>query len=89
MLMRFLTSLEIPIIAKLRDSQNFVHAAARGVGIYEMPAYLVRKDIEQMDQIIAWLDNWRMRRLDAAATARFEHAPSAEVLTPAAARQNR
>ena len=35
-LMRFLDSLGIPIIAVLRDSQNFVHAAERGVGINEM-----------------------------------------------------
>ena len=89
MLMRFLTSLEIPIVAQLRDSQNFVHAAAHGLGIYEMPEYRVRKDIEQMDSIIAWLDDWRMRRLDAVATTSFEHLPSEELLTPAFARQRR
>ncbi|MGI9261352.1 MAG: ParA family protein, partial [Woeseiaceae bacterium] len=83
MLMRFLTSLEIPIIARLRDSQNFVHAAAQGIGIYEMPAYKVRKDVEQMDSIIAWLDGWRMRMLDSVATPGFEHVPSEELLTPA------
>lgn len=85
-LMQFLTSLEIPIIARLRDSQNFVRAAAQGIGIYEMPEYLVKKDIERMDPIIAWLDNWRMRKLDAAATTAFEHVTDGEVLTPAAAR---
>ena len=35
MLMRFLTSLRIPIIAVLRDSQNYVHAAGQGIGICE------------------------------------------------------
>lgn len=89
MLMRFLSSLEIPIIAQLRDSQNYVHAAAQGIGISEMPTYVVRKDIGQIDRIIAWLDNWRMRKLDAVASANFEHAPSAEVLTPALARHQR
>lgn len=87
-LMRFLTSLEIPIIAQLRDSQNYVHAAAAGIGIYEMPAYRVRKDVEKMAPIIAWLDSWRMRKLDAAASARFEHAPSAAVLTPTLIKQH-
>jgi hypothetical protein len=81
--MRFLTSLEIPIIAQLRDSQNYVHAAAAGVGIYELPLYKVRKDLEQMDPLLEWLDKWRMRKLDAAASAGFEHAAGAEVLTPA------
>jgi len=88
-LMRFLTSLNIPFIAQLRDSQNYVHAAADGIGIYEMPAFKVRNDIEQMAPVITWLDNWRMRRLDAAASASFEHAPSAEVLTPASVKHQR
>jgi chromosome partitioning protein len=83
MLMRFLTSLQIPIIAQLRDSQNYVHAAVEGDGIYDMPMYKVRQDIEQMDGIIAWLDQWRMRKLDAATSSRFEHLPGAPVLTPA------
>jgi len=83
MLMRFLTSLEIPIIAKLRDSQVFVHSAAKGIGICEMPEYLVRNDMEQMDSIVSWLDNWRMRKLDAAASENVKHAPGSEVLTPA------
>jgi chromosome partitioning protein len=82
MLMQFLTSLEIPIIAHLRDSQNYVHAAAEGIGIYEMPMYKVRRDIEDMDSVIDWLEQWRMRRLDAAAVSGFEHVPGTEVLTP-------
>ena len=89
MLMRFLTSLEIPIIAELRDSQNYVFAAANGIGIYEMPAYKVRQDIEQMERIIAWLDNWRLRKLDAVVSTGFEHAPHAEALTPAFAKPTR
>jgi chromosome partitioning protein len=83
MLMRFLTSLKIPIIAVLRDSQNYVHAAGQGIGIYEMPAYRVSKDIAQLDLIINWLDQWRMRRLDALASSQYEHVPGAAVLTPA------
>ncbi len=55
-LMRFLTSLEIPIIAVLRDSQIYVHAADLGMGIYEMPHHRVKEDVEQMDLIINWLD---------------------------------
>ena len=60
-----------------------MHAAADGIGIYEMPVYKVKKDIQQMDPIIDWLDKWRMRKLDAAASATFEHMPAAEILTPA------
>jgi chromosome partitioning protein len=82
MLTRFLTSLRIPLIAVLRDSQSFVHAAGQGIGICEMPAYKVAKDIEQLKLIIDWLDNRHMRKLDAATSSRFEHLPGAQVLTP-------
>lgn len=89
MLMRFLRSLEIPIIAELRDSQNYVHASAKGIGICDMPAYLVKKDIGQLEAIITWLDSWRMRKLEGVASTRFEHARRAEVLTPAFAKDHR
>ena len=82
MLMRFLTSLQIPIISVLRDGQNFVYAAANGIGINELPAYKTKKDIAQMDLIISWLDQWRMRRLDAVTSPHFEHIIGAPLLTP-------
>ena len=56
MLLRILTNLETPTIAVLRDSQNFVRAADFGLGICEMPHGKVKKDIEQIDLIIDWLD---------------------------------
>lgn len=61
-LMRFLDSLGIPIIAVVRDSQNFVHAAEEGIGICEMQPSRVRKDMEQLEKIVEWVDGWRDRR---------------------------
>ena len=61
-LMRFLDSLGIPIIAVLRDSQNFVHAAELGMGVSEMPPSRVRDELQQLDTIISWLDAWPERR---------------------------
>jgi chromosome partitioning protein len=58
-LMRFLTSLQIPLIASIRDSQNFVYAAGNGIGIYEMPMHKVRDDIQQFAPIVSWLEAWR------------------------------
>ena len=89
MLTRFLTSLKIPMIAVLRDSQNYVQAAAQGIGIFEMPAYKVKKDIEPMNTIVNWLNQWHMRRLDTTITSGFEHLPGAEVLTPTHPRNSR
>lgn len=61
-LMRFLDSLGIPIIAVLRDSQNFVYAAEQGIGIHEMQPSRVRKDVEQIERIVTWLDGWQARK---------------------------
>ena len=61
-LMRFLDSLGIPIIAVLRDSQNFVHAAEKGIGLVEMQPSRVRPDVEQIENIVNWLDGWQARR---------------------------
>jgi chromosome partitioning protein len=58
-LMRFLTSLKIPLVATFRDSQNFVHAAANGIGVCELPAYRARQDIPQIERVMSWLDKRR------------------------------
>jgi chromosome partitioning protein len=59
-LMRFLDTLRIPIVASLRDSQNYVKGAELGLGIHEMKNYVVREDVEQWDPLIAWLDAGRV-----------------------------
>ena len=79
-LMRFLDSLGIPIIAIMRDSQNFVHAAEAGIGICEMPPYKVRKDIVQLEQVIEWLDGWQERRRDPAEKRRIEQASNVTLI---------
>jgi hypothetical protein len=48
-----------------------------------MPTYKTSKDIPQLKLIFNWLDQWRMRQLDAVTSSRFEHQPGAQVLTPA------
>lgn len=63
-LMRFLDSLGIPIIAVLRDSQNFVHSAEQGMGLCEMQPSRVKQDVEQIEKIVSWLDAWPERRRD-------------------------
>src|SRR5450631_3450189 len=54
-LMRFLETLRIPVIATLRDSQNYVRAAEQGVGLYEMKKTLVAQDLEDWAPLLAWL----------------------------------
>jgi chromosome partitioning protein len=59
MLMRFLGSLRIPLIASLRDSQNFVQAAALGLSVCELPPHRVQDDLPALDAIGAWLERRR------------------------------
>lgn len=56
-LMRFLATLQIPVITTLRDSQNYVRAAELGYGIHEMKPYLVRDDLETWRPLIEWLES--------------------------------
>jgi chromosome partitioning protein len=54
-LMKFLETLNIPVIATLRDSQIYIKAAESGVGIYEMKPYVVREDLDQWRSLVGWL----------------------------------
>jgi chromosome partitioning protein len=76
-LMRFLDSLGIPIIAVLRDTQNFVRSAEQGVGICEMQPSRVKPDVEQLEKIASWLDAWPQRRRDSKSTTSINKPPSA------------
>jgi chromosome partitioning protein len=48
-----------PFISVLRETQNYVRAAERGLGVFELPPYSVRKDLDQWAPIIRWLDSKR------------------------------
>ncbi len=54
-LIRFLGTLGIPIVATIRDSQNYVRSAELGLGVHEMKRYVAREDTEQWEPLIAWL----------------------------------
>jgi chromosome partitioning protein len=58
-LTRFLDSLGIPIVATLRDSQNYVRGAQTGLGLDEMKPYQVGDDLLQWEPLLDWLDQPR------------------------------
>ena len=66
-LMRFLGSLDIPLIATLRDTQSYVRSAEIGLGVYEMPRWQVQQDLPQWQEMLAWLEARPRRQLAAAA----------------------
>jgi chromosome partitioning protein len=53
---RFLTSLHIPIIARLRDTQNYVRAAEAGAGVHELELYNARTEMPRWRKILDWLE---------------------------------
>lgn len=54
-LIRFLNSLDIPLVTTLRDTQNYIHATQAGTGICELPEWQVRKDLEDWHKLHEWL----------------------------------
>ena len=54
-LMRFLESLEIPLVATLRDTQNYVRAYQQGMSVFEMPSWQVRQDVDSWQSLLDWL----------------------------------
>ena len=76
-LMRFLEKLEIPVVATIRDSQNYVRAAEQGVGIHEMKPYLIKEDMGQWQTLLNWLEP---ERVLAEQPAPMQEQPAPEVL---------
>ena len=56
-LQRFLNKMNIDVIAKLRETQNYVKAVDAGLGVHELTSRSNSKDIEDWHNIIRWLDD--------------------------------
>lgn len=56
-LMKFLESLEIPVAAVLRDTQNYIRTASEGQGLAEIKKADVSKDLVQWKRLVAWLES--------------------------------
>ena len=55
-LMEFLERVDIPLIASLRDSQNYIRSMEYSLSIFDFPGSTMRQDKEQWNDIIKWLD---------------------------------
>jgi len=53
----FVDSLDLPVLAYLRDTQNYVHLAAHGLSLFDVARGRVEKDLEQWQPICHWLDS--------------------------------
>ncbi len=51
----FLDGFRFPIVAQLRETQNYIRAAERGLGIADLPAWQAWQDWDEWEPLIAWL----------------------------------
>ncbi len=56
-LQSFLTALQQPPVASLRDTQNYVHLAARGLTLWDVAAGRVERDLAQWVPLMHWLQS--------------------------------
>ncbi len=52
---KFLNRLNFDFVARLRDTQNYVRSAERGIGIHEMPPSTVYEDLSDWEPLTKWL----------------------------------
>jgi chromosome partitioning protein len=55
-LQAFVRSLKLPVLGMLRDTQNYIHLAARGLTVFDVAPTKVERDLEQWKSICQWLD---------------------------------
>jgi chromosome partitioning protein len=51
----FAATLEVPVIGYLRDTQNYIQLAARGLTLWDVAPSRVERDVEQWQPILRWL----------------------------------
>ncbi len=54
---RFLRALDIPVIAQLRETQNYVTSSEKGLGVHELNSRSSQQDIDAWQQVVNWLEN--------------------------------
>ena len=55
-LTEFVAGLGLPVLGHLRETQNYVHLAARGLTVFDVTPSRVEKDLAQWEPICRWLD---------------------------------
>jgi chromosome partitioning protein len=52
----FIVTLGVPVLGYLRDTQNYIHLAARGLTLFDVAPSRVEKDLAQWETLCHWLD---------------------------------
>ncbi|TDP71666.1 ParA family protein [Roseateles toxinivorans] len=56
-LQHFLQTLKVPVLGQLRDTQNYVQLAARGLTLWDVAPSRVERDLEQWQPLLSWLEH--------------------------------
>ena len=54
-LSRFVSGLGLPVAGYLRDTQNYVHLAAHGLTLFDVPSARVQKDRATWEPLVSWI----------------------------------
>ncbi|KAB2319750.1 ParA family protein [Betaproteobacteria bacterium SCN1] len=54
---QFMARQDLPVLAYLRNTQNYVNAAFEGKSLFDLPHHIAERDIEQWAGLTAWLEN--------------------------------
>jgi chromosome partitioning protein len=71
LLERFLRNLDIPVIAHIRDTQNYVRAAERGIGVCELTERAAQKDVDPWANILDWIQQYDSKTVTIPATSPY------------------
>lgn len=52
---QYLSTVPVPVVAWLRDTQNYVQLAARGLSLWDVAASRVERDLSQWTPLTAWI----------------------------------
>lgn len=53
---RFLNSLKLPFLTSIRDSENYLHAVEKGLGVFEMDEAATAAERRELMPIVKWLN---------------------------------
>lgn len=53
---QFLSALDLPVLAYLREAQVYVNAAFEGKTLFDLPHHLAERELEQWAYLLRWMD---------------------------------
>ena len=54
---QFMAQQDLPVLAYLRNTQNYVNAAFEGKSLFDLPHHIAERDIEQWAGLTGWLES--------------------------------